>query len=92
MFKIKNKIYPVYLTNSIRVPNRSGLRSSSLNHNSVYRVKHSYAKRSFSYSGPFLWNSLLSSLTFTESLTVFRKGPKNAFFREVRFRALLLAS
>ena len=25
MFKIKNKISPVYLTNSIRVPNRSGL-------------------------------------------------------------------
>ena len=80
MFKIKNKISPVYLTNSIRVPNRSGLRSSSFNHNSVYRVKHSFAKRSFSYSGPFLWNSLPSSLTLTKSLTVFRKGLKTHLF------------
>ena len=64
MFKIKNKISPVYLINSIRVPNRSGLRSSSFNHISVYRVKHSFAKRSFSYSSPFLWNSLPSSLNF----------------------------
>ena len=40
MFKIKNKISPVHLTNSIRIPNRSGLRSSSFNHNFVYRVKH----------------------------------------------------
>ena len=67
MFKIKNQISPVYLTNSIRVHNRSGLRSSSFNHNSVYRVKHSFAKRSFSYSGPFLWNSLPSSLTLTKN-------------------------
>ena len=54
MFKIKHKIFPVYLTDSIRFPNRSGLRTSSFNHNFVYRVKHSFAKRSFSYSGPFL--------------------------------------
>ena len=69
----------------------SGLRSSSFNHNSFYRVKHSFAKRSFSYSGPFLWNSLPSSLTLTKSLTMFRKSLKT-HFREVRFRALLLAS
>ena len=78
MFKIKKNLE--YLTNSIRVPNRSGLRSLSFNHNSVYRVKHSYAKRSFSYSGPFLWNSLPSSLILTKSLTLFQKGLKTHLF------------
>ena len=75
MFKVKNKISTVYLTNSIRVRNRSGLRSSSFNHNSVYRVK-----RSFFYSGLFFWNYLPSSLTLTKSLTLFRKGLKTHLF------------
>jgi len=66
MFKIKNKIFPVYLTKSITVPNRSGLKSLFFNHSSVYRVKHSFAKCSFSYSGKFLWNSSPSSLTLTK--------------------------
>ena len=61
MCKIKNKISPVYLNNSIRVPNRSGLRSSSFNHNSIYRVKHSFAKRSFSHSGE--WSISLEFFT-----------------------------
>ena len=55
MFKIKNKISPVYLTNSSRIPNRSGLLSSSFNYNFVYRAKHSFAKRSFSYYGLFFY-------------------------------------
>ena len=80
MFKIKNKISPDYLTNSIRVLNRSGLQSSPLNHNSVYHVKHSSAKPSFSYSGPFLWKSLPSSLILIKSLMVFRKGLKAHLF------------
>ena len=80
MFKIKNKISPIYLTDLIKAPNRSGLRSSSFNHNFVFRVSHSFAKRSFSYSGPYLWNSLPSSLTITNSLTAFRKGLKTHLF------------
>ena len=56
MFKIKNKVSPVYLTNSIRIPIKSGQRSSFFNPNFVYRVKHFFNKRFFSHSGLFLWN------------------------------------
>ena len=74
MFKIKNCSFPLYLINLIINPPRSGLRSSSRNHSSIFTVKHAFAKRSFSYSGPFLWNSL------PPSLTVFRRGLKTYLF------------
>jgi len=85
MFKIKNKIFSINLTNLFRIPNRSGLRSSSFNHNFVYRVKHCLAKHSFSYPGPFLWNYLPSSLTLTKSLTVFRNSLKTHRFGMLSF-------
>ena len=47
MFKIRNKISLVYSIHSIRIPNRSCLRSSSFNRKFVYCVKHSFAKRFF---------------------------------------------
>ena len=82
MYKIKNCLSPLYLTNLIHIPPKSGLRSSSLSHFRVFTIKHSFAKRSFSYSGPYLWNSLPSSLTNSTSLTAFRRGLKTYLFNK----------
>ena len=82
MFKIHNSISPIYLNNLIKKPLKLGLRSSSFNRSFRFSVKHSFAKRSFSYSGPFLWNSLPSSLTATKSLMVFRRGLKAYLFKK----------
>jgi len=76
MFKIHNSISSIYLNNLFKKPPKLGLRSSSFNRSFRFPVKHSFAKRSFFYSGAFLWNSLLSSLTATKSLMVFRRGLK----------------
>ena len=65
MFKIHNCISPIYLSNLSKKPLKPCLRSSTFKHSSTFSVKHSFAKRSFSYSGPFLWNSLPSFLTTT---------------------------
>ena len=80
MFKVKNCPSPSYLKSLIIKPRKSGLRSSSLHHSSIFTVKHSFAKRSFSFSGPFLWNSLPHSLTNSTSLTLFRRGLKTHLF------------
>ena len=74
MFKIHNSISPIYLNNLIKKPPKLGLRSSSFNRSFRFSVKHSFAKRSFSYSGPFLWNSLPSSLTATHGLPTWSEG------------------
>ena len=81
MFKIHNCISPIYLLNLIKKPPKLGLRSSTHNRSFILPVEHSFAKRSFSYSGPFLWNSLPSSLTTSESLAAFRHGLKTFLFR-----------
>ena len=56
MFKIHNSISLIYLNNLINKPPKLGLRSSSFNRSFRFSVKHSFAKRSFSYSSPFLCN------------------------------------
>ena len=76
MFKIHNSISPIYMNNLIKKPPKLGQRSSSFNRSFRFSNKHSFAKRSFSYSGPFLWNSLPFSSTATKSLIVFRRGLK----------------
>ena len=80
MFKINNNISPKYLNDLIVKPKRAGLRSSSSNHFFIISVRHSFAKSAFAFSGPLLWNSLPSSLTSSESLTLFRKGLKKHLF------------
>ena len=82
MFKIHNSISSIYLNNLIKKSPKSGLRSLSFNCSFRFSVKHSFAKRSFSYSGSFLWNSLPSSLIATKSLMVFRRGLKAYLFNK----------
>ena len=49
MFKIHNSISLIYLNNLIRKPPKLSLRFSSFNRSFRFSVKHSFAKRSFSY-------------------------------------------
>ena len=80
MFKIINTPSPSYLTNLISAPKRANLRSSS---NRIYLnpIKHTFAKRSFSFCGPYLWSRLPSSLSTLGSLTAFRRDLKTHLFR-----------
>ena len=76
MFKIKNCIYPEYLKSLIVQPHRSNLRSSSHNHYFIPSINPTVAKRSFSYAGPYICNSLPSNLICCNSLSIFRNGLK----------------
>jgi len=82
MYKLKNNISPDYLKSLIHLPNRSNLRSSSHNHNFIPSINHSFAKRSFSYAGPYIWNSLPPHLTDCCSLLTFRKNLKTFLFQK----------
>ena len=80
MFKINNNISPKYLNDLIVKPKRAGLRSSSSIYFFIISVRLSFANSAFAVSGLLLWNSLPSSLTSSESLTLFRKGLKKHLF------------
>ena len=80
MFKLHNGNFPIYLTELISKPQRKGLRSSSHSHFFISQIRHSYAKSAFTYSGPFLWNSLPPHLTSSLSLAGFRKDLKTHLF------------
>ena len=76
MFKLKNCIYPENLKSLIVQPHRSNLRSST--HNPYFI--HTFAKRSFSYAGPYIWNTSPSNLIYCNSLLIFQNGLKTFLF------------
>ena len=80
MFKLKNSIYPEYLKSLIVQPHRSNLRSSTCNHYFIPSINHTFAKRSFSCAGPYIWNTLPSNLICCNSLLIFRNGLKTFLF------------
>ena len=80
MFKLKNNFSPTYLKKLIVQPYRRNLRSSSHNHYFIPSINHSFAKRSFTYAGPYIWNSLPSNLLCCNSLLTFRNGLKTFLF------------
>ena len=82
MFKLKDNFAPVYLKCLVNLPNKSNLRSSTANHYFIPSINHIFAKRSFSYAGPFLWNNLPSNLTKCNSLLSFRRGLKTFLFNK----------
>ena len=82
MFKLKNCFYPEYLKSLIVQPHRSNLRSSTHNHYFIPSINHTFAKRSFSYAGPYTWNSLPVDLICCNSLLIFRNGLKTFLFNK----------
>ena len=90
MFKLKSCIYSEYLKSLIVQPQRSNLRSSTHNLYFIPSINHTFAKRSFSYAGPYIWNSSPSNLISCNSLLIFRKGLKtflfNKFMEEMKER------
>ena len=80
MFKLKNNFSPTYLKKLIVQPYRRNLRSSSHNHYFIPSINHSFAKHSFTYAGPYIWNSLPSNLLCCNSLLTFRNGLKTFLF------------
>ncbi|MCI4436824.1 MAG: hypothetical protein JHC33_08470 [Ignisphaera sp.] len=82
MFKLKNLISPDYLKSLIKSPLRSNLRSSSSFHYQLPSINHIFAKRSFSFAGPYSWNSLPPHLTCCNSLLSFRKELKTFLFKK----------
>lgn len=80
MFKLKNLTSPDYLKLLVNLPARPNLRSSSSFHYQLPSVKHTFAKRSFSFAGPYNWNLLPSYLTCCDSLLTFRKELKTFLF------------
>lgn len=82
MFKLKDNFAPVYLKCLVNRPHKPNLRSSTTNHYFIPSINHIFAKRSFSYAGPFLWNNLPSDLTKCNSLYTFRRGLKTFLFNQ----------
>ena len=82
--------YEICITLFMRQVNRSAVKFFLTIQNHKVIVILFSAKRSFSYSCPFFWNSLPSFLTLTKSLTVFRKGLKTHLF--VKFVSDLFCS
>ncbi|ESN97032.1 hypothetical protein HELRODRAFT_178475 [Helobdella robusta] len=79
LYKSQSKLFPKYLSDILIEPKRPGSRSSSSRF-FLTRVKHSFAKSAFAFSGPFLWNSLPTSLTTSPSLAKFRADLKTHLF------------
>ena len=82
MFELKNCIYPEYLKSLIVQPHRSNLRSSTHNHHFIPSINHTFAERSFSYAGPYIWNSLPFELICCNSLLIFQNGLKKFLFNK----------
>ena len=80
MSKLKSCIYPEYIKSLIVQPHRSNLRSSTHNHYFIPSINHTFAKRSFSYAGPYISNYLPSNLICCNSLLIFRNGLKTFLF------------
>ena len=84
-FKCLNNLAPMYLQNLLKiyVPRRS-LRSS---HDNYVLIKpamkyKSYGERSFSFYGPFVWNSLPFELRKCDNINIFKKQLKTFLFKK----------
>ena len=74
MFKCLYSLAPLYLTDNVVLLDRDGM----LVHEPRYDSR--YGDRSFSYSGPRLWNSLPQSLRKISSIEVFKSQVKHYLF------------
>jgi hypothetical protein len=80
-FKVLENSQPAYLSELLRrhVPTRS-LRSTGKNLLVIPNIKSANGRRSFSFAGPAIWNSLPESIRNSTSLTIFRKQLKTHLF------------
>ena len=84
VYKTLNGLSPNYLSDciSIRVPSRTGLRSSQdKTCLEIPRCKKQIGDRSFRVYGPTLWNKLPQSLRTSPSINVFKHNLKTYLFQ-----------
>ena len=87
VFKCLNNSAPIYLQNMLAQVNsnrlRTGLRSESEFKKLVvpFCKKKTFANRSFSVSGPTVWNSLPSDIRSSENIQTFKRKLKTHYFR-----------
>ena len=87
VFKCLNNSAPIYLQNMLAQVNsnrlRTGLRSKSEFKKLVvpFCKKKTFANRSFSVSGPTVWNSLPSDIRSSENIQTFKRKLKTHYFR-----------
>ena len=84
-FKCLNKTAPIYLQNLIQIykPRRS-LRSSTDNSILFKPVMNykTYGEKSFSFYGPYVWNSLPAHLRNCDNINIFKKNLKTHLFKQ----------
>ena len=84
-FKCLNKTAPIYLQNLIQIykPRRS-LRSSTDNSVLFKPVMNykTYGEKSFSFYGPYVWNSLPAHLRNCDNINIFKKNLKTHLFKQ----------
>ena len=89
VFKSLHNLTPVYLYNTFRNFNTHyGLRNSA-NKLILPKPRTEYLKRSFSYSGAALWNSLPQALRECNSLGAFKKKAK-AYISSLGFHTAIM--
>ena len=79
MFKYLNKQAPVYLQNLFHERSTEYDLRNSFQKLTLPRPRTNYLKRSFSYSGALLWNSLFENVTEIKSVRKFKEQINDLF-------------
>ncbi|CAH3046488.1 unnamed protein product [Porites lobata] len=79
MFKSLNEQAPVYLQNLFHERSTDYDLRNSFHKLTLPRPRTNYLKRSFSYSGALLWNSLPENVRETKSVRKFKEQIKHVF-------------